>query len=89
MRTNTPMRAIRAKCLECCCGSAAEVRRCTIPHCSLYPYRFGHRPESNLSAETPTFSGGTAANCPEGYMDIPQDERGETRREEPYEPEEK
>lgn len=77
----TPMRAIRAKCLDCCCENAAEVRRCTIPNCSLYPYRFGHRPKSNLSAEPPSFAGGTEANCPGGYTDIPQDKRGGNRKE--------
>ena len=25
----TPMKAIRAKCLDCCCGSSNEVRLCT------------------------------------------------------------
>jgi hypothetical protein len=40
----TPIKAIRAKCLDCCCGSRNEVRACTIPDCSLYPYRFGRRP---------------------------------------------
>ncbi len=39
----TPMRAIRAKCLDCCCGSSSEVRACTITDCPLYPLRYGHR----------------------------------------------
>ena len=41
----TPMSAIRAKCIECCCGNAAEVRRCEIADCALHPYRSGHNPE--------------------------------------------
>lgn len=40
----TPMKAIRAKCLDCCCGSSNEVRLCTIEKCPLYPYRFGKNP---------------------------------------------
>ena len=40
----TPVRAIRAKCLDCCCGSAQEVKLCPITDCSLYPYRMGHNP---------------------------------------------
>ena len=40
----TPMRAIRAKCLDCTCGSAQEVKLCPITDCSLYPYRMGHNP---------------------------------------------
>lgn len=41
----TPIRSIRAKCLDCCCGSALEVRLCPAADCSLYPYRMGHRPK--------------------------------------------
>ena len=37
-------RAIRQKCLECCCGNAAEVRRCHITDCTLWPYRLGRVP---------------------------------------------
>ena len=40
----TPLQAIRAKCLDCCCRSKKEVKLCTIPDCPLYPYRFGHSP---------------------------------------------
>ncbi len=40
----TPIKAIRAKCLDCCCGSAKEVELCPIPDCPLYPYRFGKNP---------------------------------------------
>jgi hypothetical protein len=40
----TPVKAIRAKCLDCCCGQVTEVRRCTMPDCPLYLYRMGHRP---------------------------------------------
>lgn len=40
----TPMKAIRAKCLDCCCGSPSEVRLCPSEKCPLYPYRSGHRP---------------------------------------------
>ena len=34
----TPIRAIRKKCLDCCCGQQAEVRSCMIKTCALYPY---------------------------------------------------
>lgn len=42
--TATPLKAVRAKCLECCCGNRAEVRRCHIGDCPLYPYRLGRNP---------------------------------------------
>ena len=41
----TPMKAIRAKCLDCCCGVQKEVRLCPSENCPLRPYRFGHRPK--------------------------------------------
>ena len=44
MKRLTPMRAIRAKCLECSGDSSKEVRFCPIKKCALYPYRFGKRP---------------------------------------------
>lgn len=42
----TPIKAIRAKCLDCCCGNVAEVRRCPSEKCALYPYRMGKRPKA-------------------------------------------
>lgn len=49
-----PLKAIRAKCLDCCGYSANEVRMCTNAHCSLYEFRFGSNPyrkRRNLSDE--------------------------------------
>ena len=43
-RKITPLRAIRARCLECSGGSASEVRECPVLGCPLYPYRDGHNP---------------------------------------------
>lgn len=43
-RTLTPIKAIRAKCLDCSGNSAAEVRECVLKHCPLYPYRMGRNP---------------------------------------------
>lgn len=34
-------KAIRLKCLDCCCGNAAEVRLCEIRRCPLWRYRLG------------------------------------------------
>ena len=44
MEILTPVKAIRAKCIDCCCGSSFEVKECPIKDCSLYPYRFGKNP---------------------------------------------
>jgi hypothetical protein len=40
----TPIKAIRKKCLDCCCGSAKEVDLCSDTECPLYPYRLGKNP---------------------------------------------
>lgn len=40
----TPLRAIRQKCLDCCCGQAYEVKLCPCIDCVLHPFRFGHNP---------------------------------------------
>ena len=42
----TPIKAIRAKCLDCCAGQPKEVRLCTCEKCALFPYRLGHRPKA-------------------------------------------
>ncbi len=42
----TPMQAIRKKCLDCCCGSTKEVALCPVTDCTLYPFRYGIRPET-------------------------------------------
>jgi hypothetical protein len=39
-----PTKAIRAKCLDCCVGNAAEVRKCTSIECPLWPMRMGVNP---------------------------------------------
>lgn len=40
----TPLKAIRAKCIDCCCGQIYEVKRCVCEDCALYRYRMGHNP---------------------------------------------
>ena len=59
--TLTPMRAIRAKCVDCCCGNTAEVRRCPAKKCALHPYRMGKRPK--VGTDTPESE--SAENTPE------------------------
>lgn len=40
----SPMRAIKAKCLDCACGQREEVKLCPVKDCPLYPYRMGKNP---------------------------------------------
>lgn len=42
--TSTPMKAIRAKCIDCCAGQRGEVERCGAVNCPLYAYRLGKSP---------------------------------------------
>lgn len=54
----TPCKAIRAKCLDCCCGSAYEVKMCAVTDCALYPFRDGHNPNrKGLGNKSPNTSG--------------------------------
>ena len=43
-RAQNPLKAIREKCLDCCCGNAAEVRKCVAVDCPSWPYRTGTNP---------------------------------------------
>ena len=40
----SPGRAIRAKCIDCCGGSLSEVRKCTAVTCALFLFRMGKNP---------------------------------------------
>ena len=39
-----PVKAIKAKCLDCCCGQPAEVKECPVISCALHPFRLGKNP---------------------------------------------
>ena len=45
---DTPIKAMRKNCIDCCCGSRKEVRLCPSIDCALYPYRFGKRPTKSI-----------------------------------------
>ena len=47
MKKITPIKSIRAKCIDCCCGELSEVRECPIKDCPLWPYRMGRRPKDD------------------------------------------
>jgi hypothetical protein len=53
-RAQNPLKAIREKCIDCCCGNSSEVRKCVAVDCALWPYRMGTNPfrkKRELSAE--------------------------------------
>ena len=40
----SPIKAIRAKCLDCVGDQPSEVRKCTACGCPLWPFRMGRNP---------------------------------------------
>lgn len=40
----SPIKAIRAKCIDCCCGQVSEVKLCPSIKCPLHPFRMGKNP---------------------------------------------
>lgn len=41
-------KAIRLKCIDCCGGNMAEVRKCDITTCPLWRYRMGKEENDEL-----------------------------------------
>ena len=52
MKVLTPIKAMRAKCIDCCCGQLKAVRLCPSTTCWLWPYRMGKRPPRESSTVT-------------------------------------
>jgi hypothetical protein len=44
MTIPSPLKAIRAKCLDCSCHQPSQVRECHITACPLWPFRAGRNP---------------------------------------------
>ena len=40
----SPIKTIRAKCIDCSGGSETEARKCVAIGCSLWPFRMAHNP---------------------------------------------
>ena len=65
-------KAVRKHCLDCCCGSAQEVRLCHISTCALWPYRFGRNPNED-DLQVPIFDRyGNQEGCRD-YEGFPQE----------------
>ena len=52
-----PLKAMRAKCLDCCCGQYKEVALCTVTSCAIWPYRLGRRPSTVQRKNTTCVAG--------------------------------
>ena len=48
-KTLTPIKAIKAKCLDCCCGQREEVKLCPVTDCPLWNFRLGKNPNRSRS----------------------------------------
>lgn len=44
MSKTTMKKAIKEKCLDCCCGQREEVKLCPAKGCPLWDYRLGDDP---------------------------------------------
>lgn len=44
-------KAIRLKCLDCCAGQAAEVRKCPVAGCPLWRFRMGKEENDELKPQ--------------------------------------
>jgi len=51
-KINSPLKAVRHKCLDCCCESNAEVEKCPVESCPLHPFRFGTYPSSHRGTKS-------------------------------------
>lgn len=56
MKKTTPIKAIRAKCLDCSIFQPKEVRFCSAEECSLYPFRLGKNPNRKKKCIHNTFN---------------------------------
>ena len=44
-------KAIRLKCIDCCAGQVAEVRKCTAVDCPLWRFRMGKEENDELKPQ--------------------------------------
>jgi hypothetical protein len=47
----SPLRALRARCLDCCAGQANEVAACPVVECPSWPFRMGTNPWRKPASE--------------------------------------
>lgn len=62
-----PLKALRERCLDCCAGSAHEVRCCTATKCPAWPFRLGKIPWSRPISEKQRAAGRAAAARRHGH----------------------
>lgn len=60
----SPMKAIREKCLDCCCAQPSEVRACEAVKCAFWPFRSGSHPYTAAKMEKPPLEADFKENGP-------------------------
>lgn len=45
------LKAIAAKCMDCCCGEKSEVKLCTAVKCPIYEFRLGKAEVSDKAVD--------------------------------------
>lgn len=53
MKRLTRAKAIREKCIDCCCGDKKEIRECTLKDCALWRYRMNYEVNENNKRVVP------------------------------------
>jgi len=56
LKKDTPLKAIRAKCMDCSVYQPKEIRNCQISDCSLFPFRLGKNPNRKRVGNVFAFS---------------------------------
>lgn len=51
--SESPMKAIRKKCLDCCGNQAIEVKACSALDCPIWKYRLGLHPNTKKNHLNP------------------------------------
>jgi hypothetical protein len=70
---SNPLKALRARCLDCCCGNSTEVRKCTAVDCPSWPFRMGVNPfraKVELSSEQREARSATLAKARAGRAGV-------------------
>ena len=74
----SPIEALRARCLDCCAGSAQQVAKCMSLRCPSWPFRMGkspwRKPPSNEQREAMRESGRRLAKAQKSLPSDTQDD---------------
>ena len=49
---STILKAIKAKCLDCCCGDKNEIKNCSVTNCPLFSFRLGKSEVESTETKT-------------------------------------